>query len=533
VPTTESFDRRWRVLAVLCCSVFLVVVDNTIVNVALPSLSRNLHTTTTGLQWIVDGYSLPFAGLLLAGGGVSDRLGRRRVMQVGLLFFGICSAFAAWSSSTGELIAARVLMGVAAAFIFPASLSIVTTTFDDPRERAKAFGFWGATSGAAVAFGPLVGGLLLAHLWYGSIFLVNVPIVVVTIALVALTVPESKSPARYPLDLPGLVLGSGGVTGLVLAIIEGPAWGWGSVTTLALFAVATVFVVGFARYELGRTGPLLDVRVFTVRDFSAGAGSIATAFFCLFGFIFLMTQYFQLVRGYSALSAGVHTLPFAAVAMVVTPLGALLALRVGGRTVISAGLGLMAAALVWIGFLGAEAPYVGPVVGSMVLLAVGFSLINAPATAAVMGSLRADQIGAGSAVNNTTRELGGTMGVAIVGSVFTSIFAPAVVRSFSGTHVSGTTLAVAKSSMQAALATASRLATPVRPQVMEGVTNAFLSGFHRGCFVAGAVGLLVAGVVAVVMPSRAANESLVTAPTLAVPVLGTPPAERVGAGAFG
>jgi MFS family permease len=204
--------------------VFLVVVDNTIVNVALPTLAHSLGASTSALQWIVDGYSLPFAGLLLAGAGLSDRFGRKRVMQVGLVFFGIFSVFAALSTTTGTLIAARALMGVAAAFIFPASLSILTTTFEDPKERAAAFGIWGGVSGLAVAFGPLVGGALITHFWYGSIFLVNVPIVLVTLIAGAIVVPESRSPLQRHLDLGGLALGTLGVTSLVLAIIEGPDW---------------------------------------------------------------------------------------------------------------------------------------------------------------------------------------------------------------------------------------------------------------------------------------------------------------------
>src|SRR5580704_14087608 len=220
-----SHDRRWWMLPVLCLSVFLVVVDNTIVNVALPSLSRHLGASTTSLQWIVDAYSLAFAGLLLAGGGIGDRLGRKGVMQVGLVFFGLFSAAAAACHTTGSLIAARALMGVAAAFIFPASLAILTSVFPDPSERQKALGIWGATSGIAVAFGPVVGGALLEHFWYGSIFLVNVPIVVVTLGAGQALIPRLPKVASHRFDLRGVLLSTVGVTSLVLAIIEGTQWG--------------------------------------------------------------------------------------------------------------------------------------------------------------------------------------------------------------------------------------------------------------------------------------------------------------------
>src|ERR1700683_4812306 len=269
-PPTGS-DRRWLGLPVLCLSVFLVVVDNTIVNVALPTLNRQLGDSITSLQWIVDAYSLAFAGLLLAGGGIGDRLGRKGTMQVGLIFFGLFSAAAALSHSTGTLITARALMGVAAAFIFPASLAILTAVFPDPAERQKALGIWGATSGIAVAFGPVVGGALLEHFWYGSIFLVNVPIVVVTLVAGGLLIPRLPRVRPHPFDIRGVVVSTAGILLLVLAIIEGPQWGWASAGTLACFGGAAVLLTAFTFMELRTEGPLLDVRVFKIPRFTGGA----------------------------------------------------------------------------------------------------------------------------------------------------------------------------------------------------------------------------------------------------------------------
>jgi DHA2 family multidrug resistance protein-like MFS transporter len=389
----HSYERRWLVLSVLCIAVFLVVVDNTIVNVALPTLSRELHATNSSLQWIVDGYSLPFAGLLIAGGGLSDRVGRKLVMQFALVMFGLFSLLAALSHNIETLLTARALMGAAAAFIFPATLSTLTEVFDDTSERAKAFGVWGATTGIAIALGPIAGGVLIDHFWYGSIFLVNVPLVIVGIVAIAWVVPESRSPQRRRLDLLGLFFGTSGVTALVLAIIEGPAWGWRSFQTLILFVVAAIVLYVFALVELRRVGPLLDVRIFHNRTFSAGAGAIATNFFCLFGFIFLVTQYFQFVRGYSALSTGVHTLPFAFGVMVTTPLGALAALRLGTRYVVALGLVITGIGLFWMSTLSANASYFGPIVGSMITLAIGFSMVNAPSVAATMETLAPSRTG--------------------------------------------------------------------------------------------------------------------------------------------
>jgi len=509
VPTFAS-ERRWLVLVVLCIAVFLVVVDNTIVNVALPTISRDLHASNSSLQWIVDGYSLPFAGLLLAGGGLSDRWGRRRVMQWALFAFSVFSILAAFSHNVSTLLTARALMGASAAFIFPATLSTLTVIFEDRRERAKAFGIWAATTGIAIALGPVAGGALLTQFFFGSIFLVNVPVALIGIVAIASVVPESTNPDRHPIDLVGLALGTTGITALILAIIQGPSWGWRSSPTLVLFGVAVMLLTGFANYELRREGPLMNVRIFNNRTYAASAGAMATNFFCLFGFIFLVTQYFQLVRGFSPLSAGIHTLPFAFAVMVATPLGAHAALRLGTRFVVSIGLLVTAVALTWMSMLRANAAYAGPILGSMIILAVGFSLVNAPSVAATMDTLELNEIGTGAAGNETTRELGGTMGVAIIGSVFASLFGPAVRRAFEplqGHGISAHQLDVAQRSMQAAKMTAAHLPAVARATVDPKLTAAFMNGFHRGCLVAAACAVVVAIVVFHYLPTTSSTSN--------------------------
>lgn len=496
-------QRRWLVLVVLCLSVFLVVVDNTIVNVALPTLNRNLGASISSLQWIVDAYSLAFAGLLLAGGGIGDRLGRKGTMQIGLIFFGLFSAAAAAAHSTGTLISARALMGIAAAFVFPASLAILTSVFPDPSERQKALGIWGATSGIAVAFGPIVGGALLEHFWYGSIFLVNIPIVVITLIAGQLLIPRLPRVRPHRFDWRGMLLSTGGVTALVLAIIEGPQWGWSATGTLVCFVLAAAFLTVFTLWELRVQGPLLDVRVFRIPRFTGGALSLAVAFFCLFGFIFLITQYFQFVKGYSTLSAGVHTLPFAITAGIFTPIAAVLALKIGSRIVVSVGLLLMGGGLIVAAFnTQANTSYYGPLIVSMVLLALGLSAITAPTAEAVMGSVPDDQRGAAAGVNNTTRELGGTLGVAVFGSIFASSYAPKIISAFRSLPIPAGPKTESHQSVAAALAVIHRAPQSVRPGLETIVFHAFHSGLMVAC-IAGA-GVAVAGAAAAfkLLPGR-------------------------------
>ncbi len=503
----QSSHRRWIVLPVLCLSVFLVVVDNTIFNVALPTLNRTLGASITSLQWIVDAYSLAFAGLLLAGGGIGDRLGRKGTMQAGLVFFGLFSAAAASSHTTGALITTRALMGVAAAFIFPASLAILTSVFPDPSERQKALGIWGATSGIAVAFGPITGGALLEHFWYGSIFLVNVPIVIVTLVAGGFLIPRLPRVTLHPFDIRGVAISTVGITTLVLAIIEGPQWGWASVGTLACFAAAAVLLTAFTLFELRTEGPLLDVRVFRIPRFTGGALSISVAFFCLFGFIFLITQYFQFVKGYSTLSAGVHTLPFAIVAAIFTPVAAVVALKVGTRAVVTAGLLLMGGGLLVAAFNSeADTAYFGPIIVALVLLALGLSSITAPTAEAVMGSVADEQRGAAAGVNNTTRELGGTLGVAVFGSIFASSYAPRIISAFRSLPIPAGPKAEAHQSMAAALVVVAHAPHADQPALQSIAFTAFHSGLRMACIAGAGVAVLGALAAFRLLPGRGAAE---------------------------
>ena len=335
---TVHMRSKLPVLLTVCAAVLAINLDTTIVNVALPSISTDLEAGTRSLQWIVDGYNLAFAALVLAAGSLSDRFGRRPALILGLVAFAGASMVGALVDSSGALIAARVAMGMSAAVIFPTTLSIISNTFRERRERAAALGVWGAVVGIGVAAGPVVGGLLLEHFAWGSVFWALVPLALVTAAAAYVLVPESRDPAVPPLDLPGLVLSIAMLSALVYTIIEAPAHGWASAHTIGGFALSALLLLAFVSVERRTAHPMLDLSLFRDRRFSAASGAVTVTFFALFGFIFLITQYFQFVRGYGTLSTGARILPVALSIAVASVVGALLAPRIGTKLVVTSGL---------------------------------------------------------------------------------------------------------------------------------------------------------------------------------------------------
>jgi EmrB/QacA subfamily drug resistance transporter len=502
-PQTRPESRRWWILGVLCLSVLLVVVDNTIVNVALPTISRKLSASTQDLQWVVDAYTLLFAGLLLVAGNMGDRFGRRRALQAGLVLFAVFSVGAALSRSTGELITARGAMGVAAALIYPATLALLTNVFTVPRERATAIGIWAGVSGLAVAIGPVTGGLLLRHFTWGSVFLVNVPIVIVALAAGAWLLPESRDQRAGRFDPVGALLSMAGIGLLTWTVIEAPSHGWLSAATLGGFAGAAVLLSAFVVSQLRRPDPMLDVRLFRNPRFTAGSAAISLAFFGLFGFIFLITQYFQLVRGYDPLRAGVATLPFAIVTGAFSPLAILLMKRVGTKAVVTVGLLLMSAGFLVAATTAVDSAYWGRVILAMTLMAAGLGLTSSPATEAIMGALPPAKAGVGSAVNDTTREVGGTLGVAVVGSVLSSLYGSHVVAALTGLGVPARVASAAGQSVVAGLETAGHLPPGLHQVAVHAVQQAFMTGLHQGSVVAAAATAGAALVALFFLPSRA------------------------------
>jgi EmrB/QacA subfamily drug resistance transporter len=502
-PDATGHPRRWIVLGVMCLSLLLIVVDNTIVNVALPTLARDLDATTSQLQWVVDSYILVFAGLLLTMGSLGDRFGRRGALAIGLSIIGLASIASAWAGSADQLIATRAVMGVGGALVMPATLSIITNVFTDRKERAQAIAIWSASAGMAVAIGPVTGGYLIEHFWWGSVFLVNVPVVIVALVLGQLFVPTSRDPSAPPLDPIGAVLSIAGLVSLVWAIIEGPH-GWTEPKVVFGFAAAAVLLLAFVLWERHTEYPMLDMGFFANPRFSAASGAIALTFFAMFGMLFLLTQFLQSVLGYSALEAGVRLVPMAAVQVVVAPLSAKVVERVGSKVIVGVGLMTAAAGLVMASRLTAGATY-PEVLLSLVVLSAGLALVMPTATESIMGSLPPAKAGVGSAVNDTTRELGGALGVAVLGSVMASTYRPEVSAAIEGRPVPPEVADVITDQVGAAMEVARTIGGEPGRQLASVASRAFAEGMGTA-FLIGAAALAIGAVIVVLfLPARAAD----------------------------
>ncbi|MBL0749781.1 MFS transporter [Nocardioides baculatus] len=472
-------NRKAALLATVCLSALTINLDTTIVNVALPSLARELDAGTRDLLWVVDGYNLAFAALVLAMGSLSDRFGRRPALVLGLASFAVASGVAALVDSVEALIALRFVMGMSAALIFPTTLSVIANAFTERRERATALGIWGAAVGMGVALGPITGGFLLEHFTWHAVFWALVPVGVVAIAMTLAFVPESRDPGVPPLDLRGLAVSVGALGSLTWTIIEAPEHGWSSATTLTGFAVAVLLLLVFVAVERAAEHPMLDVTLFLDRRFSAACAAVTIAFFALFGFIFLITQFFQFLRDYSALGTGLRILPVAISIAIASVVGAQLAPRIGTKAVVGTGLALLGTAFLWISTMDVDVDYATVIVPQMVMMGLGLGLISTPATESIMQVLPPARAGVGSAVNDATRELGGTLGVAVVGSLFSSLYGAKLVELLDG-RLDPATLEAARGSVGFTDALAAQV-----PGVGSAMEVAFMDGLSRGSLVIG------------------------------------------------
>ena len=495
VSSTEVVKRKPLVLISLLLATFVITLDTTIVNVALPTLVRELHASNSQLQWVVDAFNLLFAASVLAFGSLSDRFGRKGMLLAGLAVFGVASLAGGLTNSPGALIAARAVMGVGAAMVFPSTLSLIANVFTERRERARAIGLWGAITGAAIALGPIVGGWLLEVFDWRSIFFAMTPIAAVAGALVARSVPTSRDPHAPRTDRAGFALSSAMIGLLVYTIIEAPNHGWGSARTLGGFALAAVLAAAFTASERRSEQPMLDLSLFGNARFTAASAAVAISFFALSGFIFLVTQYFQFLKGYGPLSTGVRLLPVASCVAIFSIIGARLAVRLGTKLVVASGLLSMAVFYLWVASASAGTGY-GTIAAQMVVLGTGMGLTSAPATEAIMGVVPKAKAGVGSAINDATRLLGGTLGVAVIGSVYASLYASSLTNALP-TGLPGTADRTAHASVGAALTAASELGSAGHPALAstlhDAASAAFFHGFHAANYLA--AGVAAAGAV--------------------------------------
>ena len=503
-PGATLVKHRGLVLAGLCLAAYIISLDITIVNVALPTLVRQLDATTTDLQWVVDAYNLAFAALVLVAGSLSDRLGRKGMLLAGLGVFGAASLAGSLAGSTGGLVAARAVMGLGAAMIFPSTLSLLTNIFTARRERAVAIGLWGAMAGVGIATGPIIGGWLLERFWWGSIFVFMAPVAALVAAVVAWVVPTSRDPRTPPGDWRGRGL-SAAATGLLgLGVIQAPAWGWGSATTIGVLVAGAAVLAAFVAAEARTAHPMVDMALFRNPRFTAASAAVAIAFFALNGFIFLMTQYFQVIKGYGPLSTGVRLLPVAASVAVASVAGTRLAVRVGNNLVVGTGLALFGASLAWTSTVSQTTPY-GLIAVMGVVLGAGMGLTQAPATEAIMGAVAKEQAGIGSAVNTATRLFGGTLGVAVVGSVAASLYANRLLATLPPRLPAGA-VAAAKGSVGGAVVAAQHLGhqglAGTAQRLNDAAVGAFLHSFAGGCLVTAGVAAAGALVAFFLLPAR-------------------------------
>lgn len=416
------YARRWWSLAVLCLSLVLIVAGNASLNVALPDIQERLGTSPSGLQWIVDIYALVFAGLLLPAGALADRFGRKTALQGGLVVFAVAAFSASFGTETWHLLAARAAMGVGAAFIMPGTLSILSNLFRDPAEKRKAISLWAGFAGLGGALGTVLSGLLLERFTWASTFLINAPIAIIALIAGLKLLPNSSDPREARLDPRGALLSMGGLAVLLIGVIEAPNHGWLSPTTLATIGASAVLLVVFVWWELRCDHPMLDVRLFKDRSFALGSSTITLQFMAMFGLFFALAQYLQLAHGYTALTTAFIGLPIGVFAMIGAPLSARTVGRYGPRRVVGSGLLVSASGLLVLALTAS------PTVSVLVILA-GFSLVGlgngqttAPSTTLIMGSVPRAKSGVGSAVNDLSRELGGALGVAVLGSVISSVY---------------------------------------------------------------------------------------------------------------
>ncbi len=498
----EPGTRRFLVLAVLCLTLFVTNLDATILNVALPTIVRTLHATSSQLQWVVDSYALVFAGLLMISGSLGDHLGRKWVFIGGLAIFAVGSGASAFSRSPDQLIAARAFMGIGAAAIMPSTLSILTNVFTEPVDRARAIGLWSGTSGLGLAIGPVVGGWLLAHYWWGSVFLINVPIAAAACVAALVIVPNSfNANAKRP-DLVGAGCSLLGVALLLWGIIEAPVWGWASPTIIAAIAGALVIAFTFLMWERRSSHPLLELSFFESRRFSVAMVGLALVLFALSGALFLLTQYLQFCLGYTALQTGLRIAPIAVVLLVVASLSSFAVRVVGTKVVVFSGMALITLGLALLSSVTIDSTY-ADVLPAFFLLGIGTGLAIAPCTESVMGSVPLELAGVGSATNSTALQIGGALGVAVLGSLLSTRYQVDMRNLLRHVAIPSSVLRTTVGSLGGALGLAHHVGGVLGAQLAASARRSFINGMVFAVSVGAVIAAVASVVVAVFLPARA------------------------------
>lgn len=509
-PTTQSIGdahashpNRWRILGVLVLALLVTSIDHTIINVAMPRLVGDLGASSEQLQWIVAAYTIVFAGLLLTAGSLGDRFGRRHALLAGLLTFLGGSVISATAHSSTTLIAGRSVMGLGGALIMPTTLSILVNVFGDPRERAKAIAGWTAASGAGIAVGPIVGGALMRHFSWSSVFWINVPLLVAAFIGALHLVPDSRDPHATRLDPIGAALSIGAISTLVYAIIQAPERGWTSTSSVVNFAVGTVVGILFVGWEMRRDDPMLDIALFRNRSFSAGSIALALLFFAMAGAVFLQAQYLQFVLEYTPLAAGFALVPAAIGMLLGTGAGAHLAASHGGRIAVTAGTLLATAGVAVQAAFVDGGSYVPTGVG-LLLFGLGAGVAMPAATEMIMATLPPARAGVGSAVNDTVREFGGALGVAVIGSVAATSYASSMKGELHRFNVTGVDRNVLVNNVGAAIH-ASKDFGAQAGQIADAAKTAFVDSMHSSLWVAAGLAFCAAVVTFTQLPRQTAE----------------------------
>jgi EmrB/QacA subfamily drug resistance transporter len=500
--TDGGHPHRWNALLVLCAAAFIINLDNTILNVALPTLVRELHATSSQLAWIVDSYAMVFAGLLLVGGSLADRFGRKRFFLIGLAVFAAGSIGAALSGSVPVLIAFRAVMGAGAALTIPSSLSLINDMFRDSQERARAIGAWGATIGLGIAIGPIAGGLLLARFWWGSIFLVNVPIAVAAIVGAVWVVAESKNPSANRPDPGGAVLSILGLGLLLWAVIEGPSRGWTSSSVIVAGSASLVVLGSFVAWEAHCPHPMLKMAYFRDRRFSIAAAAECLGVFGLLGALFLQTQFLQFDLGNSPLQAGLRILPMAATLVLSAMVSPLIARIIGIKFTVTAALVAVAGGLWQISAAASSSTTYPDVVPGLLLIGLGAGLLLPTATNSVVGSVPQGDSGMASATNAVALQVGGALGVAVVGSVASTRYQNRMSLLLTGRHLPADVTHSILGSLGGALVVAHTVGGATGGLLVHAARTAFMSGLRISFLVGGVVALGGALLVLAYLPTR-------------------------------